>query len=193
MTGTTRDAARIVAFTALIAGCALLPGIQLPGVPVPITLQTFAIMLAATCLGPRRGPLAVLLYLALGLAGLPILSGGAHGLQTLSKPSVGYLLSWPLAAALTGALVLRVPRQRWTREVPLIFLCAMAGSLLFIHPLGIAGLAWRLELPAAQAISMGASFVPGDLLKNSAVALIATAVHRALPGLLPRPGAPQPA
>lgn len=192
MTGPLPDAARIAGFTALIAGCALLPGIQLPGVPVPITLQTFAIMLAAACLGPRRGPLAVVLYLALGLAGLPIFSGGAQGLQTLARPSVGYLLSWPFAAALTGALVRRVPQGRWHREVPLFFLCAMAGSLLFIHPLGIAGMAWRLDLPPAEAIKLGASFLPGDLIKNTAVALIATAVHRAFPSLLPRPGPATP-
>jgi len=177
------EAARVLGFAALIAGCALLPGLKVPGIPVPITLQTFGVMLAAACLGPVRGPLAVGLYLAAGLAGLPIFSGGTGGAEVLTQPSVGYLLSWPLAAMLTGALVRRVDPQRWAVAVPLTFLCAMAGSLLFIHPLGIAGMAWRLDLPASKALALGLTFLPGDLVKNTAVAFFASWLRRAFPAL----------
>ena len=160
----------------------------MPGIPVPITLQTFGILLTAACLGPVRGPLAVLLYLAAGLAGLPIFSGGASGLETLTRPSVGYIVSWPFAAALTGWLVQRLPRRRFGIEAPSIFLCGMAGSLTFIHPLGIAGMAWRLDVPLSRALELGATFLPGDLVKNLLMALTATAVHRAFPSLLVRAG-----
>ncbi|MGA9521287.1 MAG: biotin transporter BioY [Myxococcaceae bacterium] len=184
-----RDLALIAGFAALIAICSLLPAIEVKGIPVPITLQTLGIMLSAACLGPVRGPLAVLLYVLCGLAGLPIFSGWTGGLETLSRPSVGYIVSWPFAAALTGWLVQRIPRQRFASEAGLTFLCGMAGSLCFIHPLGIAGMALRLDLPLTRAIELGATFLPGDVVKNTLMALSATTIHRAFPALLPRPGA----
>ena len=69
---------------------------------MPITLQTFGVILAGLVLGWRRGGLAALLYLALGLVGLPIFAEGTGGVAVLSKPSVGYLLAFPVAAALAG-------------------------------------------------------------------------------------------
>lgn len=178
-----RDLPLIFGFAALIAGCSLLPGIDVPGIPVPITLQTFGIMLTAACLGPVRGPVAVLLYLGAGLAGLPIFSGGAGGLETLTRPSVGYIASWPFAAALTGLLVSRVARRPFASEAALLFLCGMAGSVAFIHPLGIAGMAWRLDVPLSRALEIGLTFLPGDLLKNALMAVTATALRRVSPAL----------
>jgi biotin transport system substrate-specific component len=92
------DLALIAGFAALIAVCAILPAIPTT-TAVPITLQTFAVLLAGAVLGARRGCLAVLLYIAAGVAGLPIFSGGASGLAVLQGPSVGYIVGFPLAAA----------------------------------------------------------------------------------------------
>lgn len=177
------DLALVASFAALIAACALLPAI--PVGPVPITLQTFGVMLAGAVLGARRGLLAVLLYLALGAIGLPVFSGGSAGLAVFAGPSVGYLVAFPLAALLTGVIVERLPRASAARSVPLVFLAGLASSFATIHPLGILGMAWRVPMELGQALVVDLAFWPGDVIKNLLVGLVATAVHRAFPDLLP--------
>src|SRR6476620_3604689 len=125
-TGT--DLALIAGFAALIAVCAILPSINVAG-PVPITLQTFGVLLTGAVLGARRGFLAVLLYLVVGAAGL------SSGLGVFSGPTVGYLVGCPLAAGCCGLLVERLPRRAIQTSVPLIFLAGLVGSALFIHTL----------------------------------------------------------
>ncbi len=181
---TTTDLALVAAFAALIAVCALLPAIEL-GI-VDITLQTFAVMLAGAVLGARRGFLAALLYVAVGCAGLPVFSQGGAGLATLAGPSGGYLVGFPLAAGLAGLVVERLPRQKLATSVPLIFLAGLAGSFAFIHPLGIAGLVTNAGLTWTEAFRIDLAFWPGDAIKNLAMAVVATAVHRAFPDLLGR-------
>lgn len=183
-----RDLALVPAFTALIAVCALLPALHLTG-PVPITLQTFGVLLAGAVLGAKRGFLAVLLYVLLGVAGLPIFADGRSGLAVLTSPSGGYLAGFALAAALCGFLVERLPRRSLS-NAPLIFLAGLTSSALFIHTLGMAGLVWRLDLTWGQAFDVDKVFWLGDVLKNILMALVATSVHRAFPGLLGRSPAP---
>ena len=77
------DLALIAGFAALVAVCAILPSLSIGG-PVPVTLQTFGVLLSGAVLGTRRGFLAVLLYVAAGAAGLPIFAGGASGLSASS-------------------------------------------------------------------------------------------------------------
>jgi len=181
---TATDVALVATFAAFIAVCALVPSIPVAGMAVPITLQTFGVMLAGVVLGARRGALAALLYLAVGLAGLPIFAGGTGGLGVIGKASFGYLISFPLAAALAGYLATyarRVP-GRW--RAPVLFAAAMAGSLVFTHPIGIAVMGWRLALEPAAAITLGLTFLPGDILKNVVVAVVAAAVFRAFPDML---------
>lgn len=180
------DVALIATMAAFIAVCAVLPSITLPGMVVPITLQTFGVMLAGVLLGARRGALAVLLYLAVGLAGLPVFAQGAGGLAVLGKPSLGYLLAFPLAAALAGFLVSRARRLPARALPPAIFGAAMAGSLVFTHPIGIAVMGARLGMSAQEAITTGAVFLPGDVIKNVLVAVVAAAVFRAFPDMLER-------
>jgi biotin transport system substrate-specific component len=176
------DIALIAAFAALIAVCALLPAIKLAG-PVPITLQTFAVLLSGAVLGMRRGFLAVLLYVVAGAAGLPIFSGGAAGLAVLTGPSAGYLVGFPLAAGLCGFIVERLPR-RSLASVPAIFTAGLVSSAVFIHTLGMAGLVLRADMTWAQAFDVDKIFWIGDVVKNVAMAVVATAVHRAFPDLL---------
>jgi biotin transport system substrate-specific component len=176
------DIALIAAFAALIAVCALLPAIKLAG-PVPITLQTFAVLLSGAVLGMRRGFLAVLLYVVAGAAGLPIFSGGAAGLAVLTGPSAGYLVGFPLAAGFCGFIVERLPR-RSLASVPAIFTAGLVSSALFIHTFGMAGLVLRADMTWAQAFDVDKIFWIGDVLKNVAMAIVATAVHRAFPDLL---------
>lgn len=181
------DIALIATFAALIAVCALLPAISVGGA-VPITLQTFGVMLAGAVLGARRGFLAVLLYLAVGAIGLPVFSGGAAGLAPFAGPSVGYLVGFPLAAALTGFIVERLPRTGVAARIPLVMLAGLVSSFVFIHPLGILGMAWRADLALQQAFLADLAFWPGDVVKNLLVGIVAVSVHRAFPALLPRRG-----
>ena len=184
------DIALIAAFAALVAVCALLPAIKVAG-PVPITLQTFAVLLSGAVLGSRRGFLAVLLYVVVGAAGLPIFSGGAAGLAVLTGPTAGYLIGFPLAAALCGAIVERLPRRSVVSAVA-IFCAGLLSSALFIHTCGMAGLVLRADLTWGQAWDIDKIFWFGDVLKNIAMALVATAVHRAFPDMLGRPVAAAP-
>jgi len=179
------DLALVAVFAGVIAAFALAPAIPVGALGVPITLQTLAVALTGMILGPWRGFLATALYVVVGLAGLPVFAGGAAGLGVLAKPSVGYLLSFPFAAALAGfasyALLRRFgPRWYW------LLAAGLGASVLIVHPAGIAGLAAvaRLDLPAAAAFDL--AYWPGDVLKNLAAALVAVQVHKAFPGLAGR-------
>ncbi len=174
--------ALVAVFAALIAAFALTPAIPIAG-GVPITLQTLAVVLAGLVLGPWRGFLATLLYLLVGFAGLPVFAAGAAGLAQLAKPSVGYLLAFPLGAAVAGALArLFAGRRGWLQYLG-FFLAGLAGSVV-IHAAGIAGLVLVARMPLPDAFVVDLAFWPGDLLKMFVASAIAAAVHKAFPVLL---------
>ncbi|MGO1435506.1 MAG: biotin transporter BioY [Canibacter sp.] len=179
------DVALIACFAAVIAVCAILPAIHVGGL-VPITLQTFAVLLAGAVLGAKRGALAVLLYLAVGAIGLPVFSGGAAGIAPFVGPSAGYLIAFPCAAALCGFLVERLPRKKISSSVLLVFLAGFGSSLVFIHTFGPLGISFFGGLSITQGFAADLVFYPGDIIKNIAMAVVATAVHRAFPNILPR-------
>ncbi|WP_121252170.1 biotin transporter BioY [Nocardioides ferulae] len=183
---TTTDLALVAAFAALIGAAAYVGAIPVGGAGVPITLQTFAVMLAGCLLGPARGFAAVALYLALGAVGLPIFAGHAGGLAPFTSISAGYLFSFPIAAALGGFLVKYVAGPRWKTSALAVFACSFAGSVLVVHPMGILGMMLHQDVSLATAASWDTPFWIGDLLKTTLVALIAAEVHRAFPQLLHR-------
>jgi biotin transporter BioY len=98
------DAAWVIAFSLVTAACAQF-SFHLPFSPVPITGQTFAVLLSGAVLGWRRAFMSQLVYLAEGAAGLPVFADGAGSVLHLVGPSGGFLLCFPLAAALVGYLV----------------------------------------------------------------------------------------
>lgn len=178
----TTDLALVAVFAALVAACTLVPAIPV-GIGVPITLQTLGVMLAGLVLGPLRGFLAVLLYVVVGLAGLPVFAQGGAGLANLVKPSAGYLLAFPLGALVTGAIA------AWTRNAkvwrPLTLAgSAIVGGILVVHPLGILGLMVNAKLSLAKAFAVDLVFLPGDLAKVAIAAAVAAVVHKAFPVLL---------
>ncbi len=175
------DLALIAVFAALIAAFSLTPAIPIG--PVPVTLQTLAVVLAGLVLGPWRGFLATVLYLVVGFAGLPVFAGGAAGLAVLAKPSVGYLLAFPFGAALAGALARLFVGWQGAKQYLGLFLAGLAGSLL-IHAAGIVGLVLVLHLGFPAAFLIDLAFWPGDLAKMFAAAAVAVAVHKAFPALL---------
>ncbi|MGI8645281.1 MAG: biotin transporter BioY [Nocardioides sp.] len=181
-----RDLALIAAFAAFISACAYVGAIPVGGAGVPITLQTFAVMLGGCVLGPLRGFLAAALYLALGAVGLPVFAEHSSGLATFTGVSAGYLWSFPLAALVGGFLVKYVAGPRGKTRALVVFLCSIAASILVIHPMGMAGLVLFLDISFAEALKIDALYWVGDILKTTLVALIAAEVHRAFPQLLHR-------
>ena len=181
----TRDIALVAAFAALISASAYVGAIPVGSAGVPITLQTLTVMLAGCVLGPVRGFSAVTLYLALGAVGLPVFAEHSSGIGVFTGPSGGYLLSFPIAAALGGFLVAHVARDRRTRAL-VVFACSIAASILVIHPLGILGMMLHFDVSFLEAAAWDMPFWLGDVVKTSLVAMIAAEVHRAFPQLLQR-------
>lgn len=178
------DLALVAAFAALIAVCSILPAINISTF-APITLQTFGVLLAGAVLGAGRGALAVLLWIAVGAAGLPVFANGKSGLPVLSGPTSGYILGFVVGAAIIGLAVQALARAgRATNPVGIF-----VGGLLavaVIHALGIAGLHLRAALDWGAAAKVDGAFWVGDLIKLAATAVVAAAVHRAFPWLLRR-------
>jgi len=162
----------LIVAASLVTGLAAQVAIPLPWTPVPLTGQTFAVLLSGALLGPRRGFLAQLLYLAEGAAGLPLFAGGAAGAEVLAGPTGGYLIAFPLAAAITGWLASR----GWDRRFFTMLLAMLIGSSV-IFLLGAIGLA-RFVHPPEILTSGVLPFLPGDVIKAALAALAIPAVWR---------------
>jgi biotin transport system substrate-specific component len=147
--------------------------VPVPFSPVPMTLQPLAVLAVGGLLGPAGGLSALILYIVLGALGLPVFAGGGSGILHLVGPTGGYLLAFPIAAAVTGALAGQLPRS------PLRVLLACALGMVIIHAGGVAQLAL---LGGDPALAVRVGFVPfltGDLLKvGLAAALILAAGPR---------------
>jgi len=156
----------LVVAASLVTAAAAQVEIRLPWTPVPITGQTFAVLLSGAVLGARRAFVAQVLYLAEGASGLPFFSGGAAGVAKLMGPTGGYLAGFPFAAALTGFLAERA----WDRKPLTMFLTMLAGSGL-IFGLGLAQLS--RFVPASSLLASGLlPFIPGDLVKAALAAAL---------------------
>ena len=154
-----RGVALVVAFSLLTALAAQV-AVPLPFTPVPVTMQTFAVLLTGALLGSRLGALAMLLYLIEGASGLPFFASGTGGVHyLLFSPSSGYLLSFPAAAFLVGALA----ERGWDRR----FLTAAAAMLIGSIIILLGGWAWLSRFfGLTQAFLLGvAPFLVGDIIK----------------------------
>jgi len=177
------DLALIATFAALIAVCAILPAIK--GVAnVPYTLQMFGIFLAAAVLGAKRGALAVLLYLAVGTAGVPIFTQGAAGPGTWTGATGGYLLAFPIAAFLVGLVAQLAARRSPTAFVGIISVAAAIVTVAVVGTIGALGMARALDVSLSVAWGYATPFFVADITKGVIAAIVAAAVHRAFPQLL---------
>lgn len=181
-TSVATDVSLVATFAALIAVCSLVSAPVGPG-GVPITLQTFAVLLVGLTLGARRGFLAVALYLVVGFAGIPVFAGGTGGLSAFASPSAGYLLAFPLAAAVAGGWMQLSIRRSWRPHV-VHGAIAVAIATLLVYAAGIPVLAWRAGMTMSEAFVANFAFVPFDLIKAAVAVVVALAVGRAFPALL---------
>lgn len=177
-----RRVAVMVGFAALTALGAYV-SIPLPGTPVPVTLQTFVVSLSGLLLGARLGAGAQTIYLAAGALGAPVFSGGALGLAHLFGPTGGYLLAYPAAAALTGALASLAGARRSLGSALVLGIGTFLGTgVVFVG--GASQLA-LLTGDVGLAVQQGVlPFIVGDLLKVGVAVFIALRLRNRTLGLL---------
>ena len=138
--------------------------IQLPMWPVPMTMQTFAVLLVGAALGAKRGALSLSLYLALGAAGLPVFASAKSLTGVL--PTAGYIVGFVVAAALVGFLA-----SRGFSSTPVKVALSFAVGSVVIYGFGVAGLMLALGLDLATAFSVGVvPFLIGDIAKAALAA-----------------------
>ncbi len=162
-----------LAFTAATALSAQVR-IPLPFTPVPVTLQTFFVLLAGVTLGSAWGAASMGLYLALGAIGLPLFTGAGVGLAHLGGPTGGYLLAYPLAAYVAGWVAGTRPGTL------LVFGALLTGEALILG----AGTLW-LALLTSSSLSAAAAmgllpFLAGDAVKLTAAGMLARRTGRLL-------------
>jgi biotin transport system substrate-specific component len=171
--GLLTDLGLIATGAGLIAGSAQI-AIRLPFTPVPITGQTFAVLLVGASLGTARGATSALLYVLLGVAGAPVYAHAAHGWDVIAGASGGYLVSYPFAAALAG----RLAERRWDRRFSSAVGAMLTGNVL-IYLVGLPWLAVVLGTGLEKTLELGLyPFVPGDTFKLYLAAALLPAAWR---------------
>lgn len=155
-----RDFALVVGSAAFVGVSAQI-AITLPFTPVPLTMQPFAVLLAGAALGLRRGAAGMLLYVLVGLAGVPWFAQQHGGSAVLHAASFGYLLAYPFVAGLVGALAARGGDRTVLRTA-----ATMTTGLLTIYAFGVPWLMATLNVGLAEGLALGvAPFLLGDAVK----------------------------
>jgi len=160
-----RDILLIVAGSLLIAALAQIE-IPLPFTPVPITGQTFGVLLIGAALGSKRGVASLLLYLLEGAVGLPFFAGGASGLGILTGATAGYLVGFVIAAYVVGLLA----ERGLERSVRTSFIPFLMGTII-IYACGVAWLAVILSSLGKAIVAGLLPFLIGDAIKLIAASL----------------------
>ncbi len=157
----------VVGFAALTALAAQWR-IPLPFTPVPITGQTFAVLLAGATLGARLGAASQTLYVLVGLVGFPVYAGGSGGWETFTGSTGGYLVGFVVAATVVGALAERRQDRTFATAVP-----AFLTGTVVIYVLGVSWLMHVTGWGLAEGLAKGvAPFVGGDLIKAGAAGVL---------------------
>lgn len=142
--------------------------IQLPFTPVPITGQTFAVLLTGAALGTKLGAAGQLLYVAVGALEAPVFTEASGGIDVIKGATGGYLIGFIFAAALVGWMA----ERRQDRTFPTMFTAFLAGSAV-IYVFGVVGLMSSTGSGLSAAISNGVvPFVFGDVLKGVAAGVL---------------------
>ena len=170
---------RIALFTTLTAIGAYIV-LPLPFTPVPFTLQLLFTLLSGLVLGARDGALSQLVYLALGIMGVPVFAGGNAGLGALVGPTGGYLVGFVLAAYVVGYVGDYLNRRAWSS----VWWGLAIGSigLGIIHGLGAWWLALTLQISFPKALALGCiPYIIPDVIKCVGALVVAEALHHMIP------------
>ena len=158
-----RDAALVLAGTTLIAVCAK---IQVPMWPVPMTMQTWAVLLIGGAYGWRLGGVTVIAYLLEGIAGLPVFAGATAGLEYMAGPTAGYLVGFVVSAMLVGWLA----ERGWDRTIAGLAAALFLGSIVLFVP-GVAWLSYLFGYESAVENGL-VPFIPALFLKLALAAAV---------------------
>lgn len=160
-----RQVGLVIGFSLLTAVAAQ---IVIPLGPIPITGQTFAVLLTGALLGSRLGAMAMIAYLIEGASGLPFFAGAHGGLAHLMGPTGGYLIAFPAAAFITGAFA----EHGWDRK----FLTAAAAMAVGALVIMLSGWFWfSLVMRTSPALTLFNSviqFIPGEIIKIGLAAAV---------------------
>ncbi|MBD3404177.1 biotin transporter BioY [candidate division GN15 bacterium] len=161
----------LLGFNLLLVACAYIV-FTVPFSPVPITGQTFGVLLVAMALGRVRGTAVVTAYLIEGIAGLPVFAGGSAGPAVLAGPTAGYLLGFVVAAWVVGSLADR----GWDKNFGLSVAAMTIGTAVIF----IGGLAWLTQfVPLEGLLTAGLiPFAPGALIKIGIASVILPSIWR---------------
>ena len=179
MNNKTKSITKIAIFTALICVGAF---ISIPMYPVPITLQNFFVFMAGLLLTPMEAFLSILVYIILGLIGLPVFAGFTGGIQSVfTKPTFGFLIAFAIGAAVIAKFT------KDTTDRKKIFLVLLLSEVIF-YVIGLPYMYAVLKLVIGKApqglyavLSMGLiPFIPGDIIKMIVATLIAPKIKKAL-------------
>lgn len=172
-----------IVFSALMAAILVLFGyisIPIGFSPVPITLQTLAVMLAGGLLGPLYGFLSVTMVVLLTALGFPLLHG-TGGLAVLLGPTGGYVMMWPFSALLIGLLLARINIKGVTGFMLAFVVFELFGSLL-VYVSGVPWLAYAYKMDIPEAMIQGFyPYIIGDLIKAVFAAIIIAPVRMVFP------------
>ncbi|OZI74089.1 biotin transporter BioY [Bordetella genomosp. 12] len=178
---TSKNLVLAALFAALIVVLSLMPPIPLPGIPVPVTLQTLGVMLAGVMLGPWRGAAACLLYLALAAVGLPVLPGGRGGLGVFAGPTGGFLVGMLLGVVVAGLVARALARGGMWRSLGGYVLACLLGGIVAVYAIGVPWLATVTQMGLSKAAMAVVVFLPGDLAKVAVASWVAWRVERVWP------------
>jgi len=160
-----RQVGLVIGFSLLTA---LAAQVVIPIGPIPVTGQTFAVLLIGALLGSRLGAMAMIAYLIEGASGLPFFQSGHFGLLYLMGPTGGYLIAFPAAAYVTGAFA----EHGWDRR----FLTAAAAMAIGSAIIMLSGWAWfSVVMRTSPMLTLYATvikFIPGDLIKITLAAAV---------------------
>lgn len=166
----TRYRTRLMAVTGLATSalCIAAPfSIPVPVSPVPLSLTNFVIFLAVYILGTKAGTLSVLIYLALGAAGLPVFSSFSGGLGKIAGPTGGYLAGFLFLALIQGSVM---KYFKWQRSAAVV---GMILGMVVCYTFGTAWLAWQSGQSFSAALTVGVlPYLPGDALKIAVAASV---------------------
>jgi len=152
--------------------------VSIPFYPVPMTLQTLAVLLAGGLLGPVWGPVSMLVYLAVGVAGAPVFSGGSAGVQVLLGPRGGFLLGFVLAAFVVGLA------SRWSRagsrprSGAFVLTAGVVVASGLVYVCGLPWLSAVTGMSLGQALAVVAPLMVGDLVKAAAAVALIRSISR---------------
>jgi biotin transport system substrate-specific component len=179
---TAADIALMATFAALII---VLGGVTVPvgSLGVPVVLQNMGVALTAMILGWRRGTIAVALFIAVGFVGVPNMAGWKPALAAVAGPTVGYVVGYVVSALVIGLVASVAPRRHLARTG--VFVVAGLLGVCVQYLCGSIGLVFRTGMDFTGALASNAPFIPGDVAKVVVAALIAAAVLRAVPDLVP--------